>query len=35
MVNVALDLMCIRLKYMLETIKHNKVDPVSKWAQIW
>jgi len=26
MVNVVLDLKCIRLKYMLETIKHKKVD---------
>jgi len=28
MVNVVLDLKCIRLKYMLETIIYNKVDPV-------
>jgi len=28
MVNVVLDLKYIRLKYMLETIKYNKVDPV-------
>jgi len=28
MVNVVLDLKCIRLKYMLETINYNKVDPV-------
>ena len=28
MVNVVLDLKCIRLKYKLETIKYNKVDPV-------
>ena len=28
MVNVVLDLECIRLKYMLETINCNKVDPV-------
>ena len=28
MVNVVLDLECIRLKYMLETINYNKVDPV-------
>jgi len=30
MVNVVLDLKCIRLKYMLETINYNKVDPVIK-----
>ena len=28
MVNVVLDLKCIRLKNMLETINYNKVDPV-------
>jgi len=28
MVNVVLDLKCLRLKYMLETINYNKVDPV-------
>ena len=28
MVNVVLDLKCIQLKYMLETINYNKVDPV-------
>ena len=28
MVNVVLDLKCIRLKYMLETINYIKVDPV-------
>jgi len=28
MVNVVLDLNCIRLKYMLETIYYNKVDLV-------
>jgi len=28
MVNVVLDLNCIKLKYMLETITYNKVDPV-------
>jgi len=28
MVTVVLDLKCIRLKYMLETINYNKVDPV-------
>jgi len=28
MVNVILDINCIRLKYMLETIFYNKVDPV-------
>jgi len=28
MVNVVLDITCIRLKYMLETINYNKVDPV-------
>jgi len=28
MVNVVLDLKCIRLKYMLETINYKKVDPV-------
>jgi len=33
MVNVVLDLKCIILKYMLETIKYNKGDPVIKWAQ--
>jgi len=27
-VNVVLDLKCIRLKYMLETINYNEVDPV-------
>jgi len=27
-VNVVLDIKCIRLKYMLETIRHNTVDPV-------
>ena len=27
-VNVVLDLKCIILKYMLETINHNNVDPV-------
>jgi len=29
MVNVVLDLKCIRLKYVSETIKYNKVDPVN------
>ena len=29
MVNVVLDLIWIILKYMLETIKYSKVDPVS------
>jgi len=33
MINVVLDLKCLRLKYMLETINYNKVDPVIKWAQ--
>ena len=28
MVNVVLDIKCIRLKFVLETIKYNKVDPV-------
>ena len=28
MVNVVLDLKCIQLKYMLETINYYKVDPV-------
>jgi len=28
MVNGELDLKCRRLKYMLETIKYNTVDPV-------
>jgi len=28
MVNVVLDLKCIRLKFVLETINYNKVDPV-------
>ena len=28
MVNVVKDINCIRLKYMLETINYNKVDPV-------
>jgi len=28
MVNVVLDLKCVRLKDMLETINYNKVDPV-------
>jgi len=28
MVNIVLDLKCIRIKYMLETINYNKVDPV-------
>jgi len=27
MVNVVLDLKCIRLKFVLETINYNKVDP--------
>jgi len=26
--NIVLDLECIRLKYMLETITYNYVDPV-------
>ena len=29
MVNVVLDLKCIRLKNMLETINYNKVNPVN------
>jgi len=28
MVNVVLDIKCTSLKYMLETINYNKVDPV-------
>ena len=28
MVNVVLDIKCIRLKYMLETINYNKVHPI-------
>ena len=28
MVNVVKDINCIRLKYMLETINYNEVDPV-------
>jgi len=28
MVNVVLDVECIRIKYMLETISYNKGDPV-------
>jgi len=28
MVNFALDLKCIKLKFVLETINYNKVDPV-------
>ena len=35
MVNVVLDLKLIRLKYMVETINYNKVDPVNKWARIF
>jgi len=35
MVNVVLDLTCIRLKNMLETINYNKVHPVIYWAQIF
>jgi len=35
MVNVVLDLKCIILKYVLETINYNKVYPVIKWAQIF
>ena len=35
MVNVVLDLKCIRLKYMLETINCNKVDPVIYRAPIF
>ena len=35
MVNVVLDLKWIRLKYMLETIKYNKVGPVIWWAHIF
>jgi len=27
-VNIVLDLKCIKLKYMLETINYNKVNPV-------
>ena len=28
MVNIVLDLQCIILKYMLEKINYNKVDPI-------
>jgi len=35
MVNGVLDLKCRRLKYMLETIKYNTIDPVIKWAQFF
>jgi len=35
MVTVALDLKCIRLKCMFETINYNKVDPVIQCAQIF
>ena len=28
MVNVVLDLKCIILKFVLETVNYNKVDPV-------
>ena len=35
MVNVVIYITCIRLKYMLETIRHNKVDHVIYWAQIF
>jgi len=35
MVNVVLDLQCIILTYMLETINYNKDDPVIVWAQIF
>ena len=35
MVTIVLDLTCIGLSYMLETINYNKVDPVSWWAQIF
>ena len=34
MVNVVLDLKCMNLKFVLETINHNNVDPVIWWAQI-
>ena len=32
MVNVVLDLKCIILKYMLETVNYNKVNPVILWV---
>ena len=35
MVSVVLDIQCIRLKYMLEAINYNKVDPVIQWAQMF
>ena len=35
MVNVVLDLKCIILKYMLETVNYNKVNPVILWAQFF
>jgi len=35
MVNGELDLKCRILKYMLETIKYNTVDPVIKWAHFF
>jgi len=28
MVNVVLDLKCLKVKFVLETINYNKVDPV-------
>ena len=33
MVTVVLDVECIRLKYMLQIINYNQVDPVIEWAQ--
>jgi len=30
MVNIVLDQKCIRLKFVLETINYNKIDPVIK-----
>ena len=35
MVNGELDLKCRILKYMLETINYNTVDPVIKWADFF
>ena len=35
MVIVVLGLKCIILKYMLETIYYDKVEPVIYWAQLY
>jgi len=35
MVNLVLNIKCIRLKFMLETISYSKVDPVIQWAQVF